>query len=180
MSVEIHFEPEPGSSSAMPQLAPPRPFIRAAIALVVATFVLAVAASRFGIGKSGDVYEQAVAQRSLRFTDAPDGGILVHDATSGALALTLPMGTNGFLRGALRSLASGRRRAHLSPAAPFVLTAWADGRVSLEDPLTGQRIAVTSFGPTQVRSFVALLDPAGKVFPPARPGDALVIGAHGR
>jgi putative photosynthetic complex assembly protein len=180
MSVEIHFEPEPGSKSAMPQLAPPRPFIRAALALVAATFALAIASSQFGIGRSTDDYVNAVAQRSLSFTDAPDGGILVHDAVDGSLALTLPKGTNGFLRGALRSLASSRRRGQLSSTAPFVLTAWEDGRVSLEDPLTKQRIAVTSFGPTQVRSFVALLDPAGKVFPPSTPAADLVIGSAPR
>jgi putative photosynthetic complex assembly protein len=180
MSVEIHFEPEPGSDSAMPQLAPPRPFIRAALALVAAAFALAIASSQFGVGKSADIYENAVASRSLSFTDASDGGILVHDAVDGSLALTLPKGTNGFLRGALRSLASTRRRAHMSSAAPFTLTAWGDGRVSIEDPLTGQRIAVTSFGPTQVKSFVALLDPAGKVFPPTTPEAALVIGATPR
>jgi len=37
--------------------------------------------------------------------------------------------------------------------------------LSLEDPLTGERIAISSFGPVQVKSFVALLDPAKQVFP---------------
>jgi putative photosynthetic complex assembly protein len=167
MSVEIHFEAEPGSSSAMPQLTPPKPLVRFAVAIVTVTFVLAIAASQFGIGKSADIYENAVAQRSLTFTDAADGGILVHDARDGSLALELPTGTNGFIRGSLRALASARRRGGHPSTAPFVLTAWADGRVSIEDPLTGERIAVSSFGPTQVKSFVALLDPAGKVFPVA-------------
>jgi putative photosynthetic complex assembly protein len=165
MSVEIHFEAEPGSSSAMPQIHPPKPLVLSAVVFVLLAFVLAIAASRFGIGKAPDIYENAVAQRALTFADAPDGGILVHDASDGTLALALPKGTNGFLRGALRSLASTRRRSGVSADAPFVLTAWQDGRVSIEDPSTGERIAVTSFGPTQVKSFVALLDPAGRVFP---------------
>lgn len=165
MSVEIHFEAEPGSNSAMPQIQPPRPLVWAAVVFVILTFILAIAATQFGIGKAPDVYGAAVAQRSLTFADAADGGILVHDASDGSLALTLPQGTNGFLRGALRSLASTRRRSGVSAEAPFVLTAWQDGRVSIEDPSTGERVAVTSFGPTQVKSFVALLDPAGTVFP---------------
>jgi putative photosynthetic complex assembly protein len=163
MSVEIHFEAEPGSTSAMPQITPPKAFLRAAVAVAVLTLALAVAASRFGIGKSADVYGTAVAQRALRFEDAPDGGIVVRDAVQGTVALTLPPGTNGFIRGALRALAGKRRQASLPAASPFLLTAWDDGRVTIEDPLTRMRIAVSSFGPTQVRSFVALLDPAGTV-----------------
>ena len=165
MSTEIHFEAEPGSDSAMPQLSPPKPILRVAVIIVLVTFTLAVLASQFGIGKSRDEYGAAVAQRSLSFDDAPDGGILVIDGTTGELALSLPSGTNGFLRGSLRALADRRRIAKLPHDAPFMLTAWEDGRVTLDDPLTKQRIAVSSFGPTQVKSFVALLDPAGKVFP---------------
>lgn len=163
MSVEIHFEAEPGSASAMPQITPPKAFLRAAVAMATLTLVVAFLSARLGIGRSADTYGTPVVQRALRFADARDGGIVVTDAASGRLATTLPSGTNGFVRGALRALAAGRRRAGGSAAAPFLLTAWDDGRVTLEDPVTGQRIAVSSFGPTQVASFVALLDPAGRV-----------------
>ena len=164
MTVQYHFEPEPGSTSAMPQISPPKPLVRAALAMALFAFALAIAASQFGIGKSADIYTDPVAQRSLIFHDAPDGGILIHDARDGSLALALPSGTNGFIRGSLRALARTRHQAGLSSMAPFVLTAWGDGRLSLEDPQTGERIAISSFGPTQVKSFVALLDPAKKVF----------------
>ncbi len=165
MSAEIHFEPEPGAKSAMQDLTPPKPMLRVAVVMVALTFTLAISASQFGIGKSADTYGAPVAQRALAFADAPDGGIIVRDGETGAVALTLPQGTNGFLRGALRGLADRRRTARLSHEAPFLLTAWDDGRITLEDPLTRQRVAVSSFGPTQVRSFVALLDRDGTVFP---------------
>lgn len=164
MSAEIHFEAEPGSKSAMPQLTPPKPMLRVAIAIIAVVFTMAILSSQFGIFKSPDVYENPVAQRALSFADAPDGGILVRDGSTGEVALTLPPGTNGFLRGALRAMADRRRVSQKSPDAPFLLTAWGDGRISIEDPETGQRIAVSSFGPTQVRSFVALLDKDGTVF----------------
>lgn len=160
---EIHFEPEPGSNSAMPQITPPKPALKVAVAMIVLTFTLAILATRFGVGKAADVYENPVAQRALSFADAEDGGILVKDGETGELALTLPSGTNGFLRGALRAMADRRRRAEKPYDAPFVLTAWQDGRVTIEDPLTGERVAVSSFGPTQVKSFVALLDREGTV-----------------
>ncbi len=165
MSTEIHFEAEPGARSAMPQITPPKPVLRMAVAIAGLTLTLAVLASQFGIGKSADRYGTPVAQRALRFADAPDGGILVYDGSSREVAMTLPQGTNGFLRGALRGLADRRRRGHLSSDAPFLLTAWDDGRVTIEDPLTQQRIAVSSFGPTQVKHFVALLDRTGTVLP---------------
>ena len=163
MSVEIHFEAEPGAASAMPQITPPKAFLRAAVAMAVLTLVVATLAAQFGIGKSVDTYGTPVAQRALHFTDAPDGGIRVTDAATGTLAVAMPSGTNGFIRGALRALAAGRRRAGYSPTAPFLLTAWDDGRLTIEDPTTGERIAVSSFGPTQVQSFLALLDTAGRV-----------------
>lgn len=165
---EIHFEPEPGATSAMHQITPPKPVLRVAVVLVALVFTLAVLATRFGIGKAADVYRDPVAQRALSFADAPDGGIIVRDGATGAVALTLPQGTNGFLRGALRSLADRRRTAGKPYDAPFLLTAWGDGRVTLEDTSTGQRVAVSSFGPTQVRSFVNLLDREGRLLDDAR------------
>lgn len=161
---EIHFEAEPGSKSAMPQITPPKPMLRVAMVLVAFVFTMAFLAGRFGLFKSPDIYENAVASRALSFADAPDGGILVKDGSTGELALTLPPGTNGFLRGALRAMADRRRVADKSHDAPFLLTAWGDGRITIEDPETGQRVAVSSFGPTQVRSFVALLDKEGTLF----------------
>ncbi len=164
MSPEIHFEAEPGSKSAMPQLSPPKPMLRVAVTMVAIVFTMAILATQFGIFKSADVYENPVAQRPLSFDDTPDGGILVTDGQTGEVALTLPPGTNGFLRGALRAMADRRRIANKSQDAPFLLTAWGDGRITIEDPETGERVAVSSFGPTQVRSFVALLDKDGTLF----------------
>lgn len=172
MSTHIHFEAEPGATSAMPQITPPKPLLRVVVTLTAVVFTVAVLASQFGIGKSADTYGTAVAQRSLSFADAADGGIVVNDFETGALALTLPPGTNGFLRGALRSLADRRRVGALPQDAPFLLTAWDDGRVTIEDPLTRQRIAVSSFGPTQVRSFVALLDREGGILSATFPAPA--------
>ncbi|MEY3700711.1 MAG: hypothetical protein RI891_3, partial [Gemmatimonadota bacterium] len=116
MSVQYHFEPEPGAASAMPQISPPKPLVRAALVVVALTFALAIAASQFGIGKSADIYVDPVAQRSLTFHDAPDGGIIINDARDGSLALALPSGTNGFIRGSLRALAQTRRQGGHSPA----------------------------------------------------------------
>ena len=66
-------------------------------------------------------------------------------------------GEQGFIRGILRSMARQRRGEGLSAAQPFHLVAWADGRITLDDPATGERIELEAFGPTNAAVFATLL-----------------------
>ena len=66
-------------------------------------------------------------------------------------------GEGGFLRGALRVMARERRMRGLGGEAPFELVGRADGRLTLLDPATGQRIDLEAFGPTNAGAFAALL-----------------------
>ncbi len=50
MSVEIHFEAEPGAASAMPQITPPKAFLRAAVARGARSLRVAPLAAGFGSG----------------------------------------------------------------------------------------------------------------------------------
>jgi putative photosynthetic complex assembly protein len=101
----------------------------------------------------------AAQERPLRFTDRPDGGIAVVDATTGALVADIH-GEQGFLRGALRALARERKARGLGSEQPFQLIARTDGRLTLADPATGQRIDLESFGPANAGAFAALLGPS--------------------
>jgi putative photosynthetic complex assembly protein len=157
VSAEIQFEREPGQTSDIPNMSPPKSFLVLAILLIACTFWAAVAATRFGEGKFDVPDGQIVASRSLSFNDAPDGGILVYDYNAGTLASKIEPNTNQFMRGAIRGLARSRRAMQIKATAPFVLTQWDDGRLTLDDPSTGERVAVSSFGPTQIESFRALL-----------------------
>jgi putative photosynthetic complex assembly protein len=94
--------------------------------------------------------------RALRFEDRPDGSIAVIDGASGA-AVTQVRGEQGFVRGALRALARERRARGLGAEQPFELIAHPDGRLTLADPATGQRIDLESFGPTNAGAFAQLL-----------------------
>lgn len=94
-------------------------------------------------------------QRSLRFADTPQGDIAVTDAVTGQTVATFE-GQQGFLRGSLRALARSRQRAGQGPAQPFVLTGHTDGRLVLLDPVTGDRINLESFGPTNAAVFARL------------------------
>lgn len=98
----------------------------------------------------------AVATRSLRFEDRPDGSVAVLDATSGRQIHAI-QGEAGFLRGALRAMARERRKQGLGSAPAFELIARADGRLTLVDPATGERVDLESFGPTNAGAFAQLL-----------------------
>ena len=101
----------------------------------------------------------AVQTRALHFEDRADGSIAVLDAGSRADVARIA-GEGGFVRGALRALARERKLRGLDAAAPFLLIARADGRLTLEDPATGQRIDLESFGPQHAGEFARLLAPA--------------------
>jgi putative photosynthetic complex assembly protein len=97
------------------------------------------------------------AVRALRFEDGADGSVVVIDAASGQPAARLT-GEQGFLRGTLRAMARERKRAGLGSEPAFELIFRADGRLTLSDPATGQRIDLESFGPTNAGVFARLRD----------------------
>lgn len=94
-------------------------------------------------------------QRSLRFEDRPNGDIAVLDAGTQREVARF-QGEQGFLRGSLRALARERQRSGMGPQAPFELSGHVDGRITLRDTVTGQRIALESFGPTNSAVFAQL------------------------
>jgi putative photosynthetic complex assembly protein len=99
----------------------------------------------------------ALVARDLRFIDRGDGGVTVYDARSEQPIQIVPPGTNGFLRATLRGLARDRKRAGAGDEEPFRLTALADGRLTLEDPVTGHRVDLEAFGVTNAGVFANLL-----------------------
>jgi len=131
--------------------------------LVVAS-LLAVSAVRFtGIGATHVADAPALEVREFRFEDRPDGSIVVLDASGKQLIDTVAPGTNGFLRGTMRGLARERMRQGVSPQLPFRMIGRADGKLTLEDPGTGRRVDLGSFGPTNAAVFAQIMvshDPA--------------------
>jgi len=53
----------------------------------------------------------------------------------------------------LRALSRERHARGIGSAPPFNLVARADGRITLMDPATGQRVDLESFGPTNTAEF---------------------------
>ncbi len=125
--------------------------------LVIAS-VLTVATVQFtGVGAVRVADAPTVAVREFRFEDRPDGSIVVLDASGKTLIDTVAPGTNGFLRGTMRGLARERKRQGVSPELPFRMLGRADGKLTLEDPGTGRRVDLGSFGPTNAAVFAQIM-----------------------
>lgn len=126
-----------------------------AITVVVASLMLATV-SRI-VGLPPDIETAPVmAQMDLRFADRADGSVLVTTADGREISVAGP-GTNGFLRGTMRGLARGRMLVNAGAEVPFHLTSYANGRLTLDDPVTGRRIDLEAFGPTNSGVFAEFL-----------------------
>ena len=136
-----------------------------AAALLIGATLLAVGGVRLsGVDMSSRSAAPVVAERELRFEDQPDGSVRVLDARrpDAAPVGMIDPGSGGFLRGALRALVRTRRMAGLGAETPFRLVAHADGRLTLEDPATRERVDLESFGPTNAAAFARLLPLAAR------------------
>ncbi|MFY8103696.1 MAG: photosynthetic complex assembly protein PuhC [Ramlibacter sp.] len=117
----------------------------------------AVGWQRIAAPPVADVATDVAWQRALHFEDRPNGDVAVLDARDRREVARFS-GEQGFLRGALRTLARERLRRGLGPTEPFVLTGHDNGRMTLSDPSTGTRIPIESFGPSNVAVFAPLRD----------------------
>jgi len=140
---------------------PPLRFPRAplfALGALVLSSVLTVAAVRLtGVGVVHVPDAPTVAVREFRFEDRPDGSIVVFDGSGKQLIDTVAPGSNGFLRGTMRGLARERMRQGVSRDLPFRMVGHSDGRLTLEDPGTGRRVDLGSFGPTNAAVFAQIM-----------------------
>ncbi|UEM22862.1 hypothetical protein JL100_009000 [Skermanella mucosa] len=139
----------------------PRGALIGAAALLAFTVSAATVARVSGLGTVQMPEAASVESRQLRFEDRTDGSIAITDARTGRIAGVVEPGTNGFVRGALRGLARERKRQGVGIEPPFVLTRWADGRLSLDDPATGRVINLEAFGPTNAEAFANMLNAGG-------------------
>ena len=93
----------------------------------------------------------------LRFVDEADGSVSVRESHSNRLIESVKPGVGGFVRGVMRGLAHDRQRRGIGAEAPFRLSEWKGGRLSLEDTATGRVIDLEAFGSTNRDAFLQLL-----------------------
>jgi len=101
--------------------------------------------------------------RDLTFADRGDGAVVVRDIATGETVKVLIDGVpgNGFVRGVMRGMARERRTRGVGMAAPFNLTLWKNGSLSLTDKATGRSIELGSFGPDNRAAFAVFLPGGG-------------------
>jgi putative photosynthetic complex assembly protein len=136
----------------------PRGPLIGAAALVGLAMASATLARMSGIGATHLPPAAPVVSRDLRFEDRPDGAVTIYAARTATVVDVLPPRSNGFVRGVLRGLARARKREHLGADVPVRLTRWSDGRLSVEDPSTGEAITLEAFGMTNAEAFARLLN----------------------
>ncbi len=102
-----------------------------------------------------------VAVRDLQFADGADGSVIVTDARDGSTVAVFT-GENGFLRSTMRGMARTRKSDGIGPQDPFRLSAWSDGRLTLDDPATARHIELQAFGSTNTVVFAQLLTAHGE------------------
>lgn len=129
-------------------------------ALALAALAITGFARGTGIGVTGVPESPTVAAVDLVFADRDDGSATV-STPSGELLATLPVSTEGFIRGATRALVRDRKRLAIGPETPFRLERRANGRLSLSDPATGVRIELDAFGPSNSGAFARFLPTSG-------------------
>jgi len=145
---------------ALPPAAVPQPcssrFPLIAVALLLICTFATIGLARMEGPTQETTAEPARKIRQLRFIDQPDGAVAAIDASNGELVQRFE-GEQGFLRGTLRAMARQRKVNGVGSDQPFELILHVDGRLTLHDPATGTKIALESFGATNVGVFARLL-----------------------
>ena len=93
----------------------------------------------------------------LTFADMSDGSVSIRNHATGAVITTLPPGSDGFVRGAMRGLAHDRKVRGIGPDAAFQLAEWPDRHLELFDPTDGRHIDLDAFGDINKQAFSRLL-----------------------
>ena len=101
----------------------------------------------------------AVQSRDLVFIDTAGGDVAVRDAVTGEVTTAVKAGSEtGFIRGVMRGMARDRQQRDIPNDAPFRLTRWSNGDLTLGDPATGRApIELGAFGATNRKAFEVLL-----------------------
>jgi putative photosynthetic complex assembly protein len=133
------------------------------IALFIASLLMAIIlliANYVQSGKQEPQVDAAViTKKTLHFRDLPNGAVGVISADNGQMIAQVE-GQAGFVRGILRALARDRRIRQISSDDAFELVSRSDGRLTLIDLATNNRIDLESFGKDNAAEFAAFLTSA--------------------
>lgn len=122
------------------------------------SMILVAGASITGSGKAPLRQSEPVASRSLAFVEREDRAIVVRDPQKNAVVAVVKPGRDGFVPVVVKAFSVKRKQQGIAPETPFQLIQWADGRLSIEDPLTNQAIRLDGFSSLNKKSFAKLMN----------------------
>lgn len=133
----------------------PRPVLIGAAILISFTIAMAAFVRLTGIGKSENEFAAVAAERELRFREIDQSTIEV--VAEGRRIAVLDAVDDGFIFGVLRGLGHHRKVNVADLTHPYVVSLRADGRLLLEDPITGDQLDLRAYGADNAAAFRALL-----------------------
>jgi putative photosynthetic complex assembly protein len=134
-----------------------RLMIKLIAGLAALSLALAVLAQATGLGAMKTNHGAAIATFDVTLKETADGGIALAALKDGAVIAGFDKGHGGFLRGALRAFSMHRKQQDIAPDAPFTVTRWESGRITLTDSATHETIPVDAFGPSVTKMFAPLV-----------------------
>ena len=134
----------------------PKRVAQAGLTLVGLSMLFAFVARTTDVGASRVPPSPVVERVDLRFLDNPAGGVRV-ETNEGRIVANYVAGEGGFLRGVMRGFARDRRAHEGGSQESFSLARHADGRLTIEDPVSGRVVELESFGPSNAGLFSNLL-----------------------
>lgn len=135
----------------------PKTILYGAGTLMLASLALAFFARATDMGTFHVPEAGALQTLRVYFEDLGPEGLDVIDANTNRTFTRVAPGEDGFIRGVVRSLSRIRRLEGLGQETPFELVRWADDRLSLSDPATGQQVQLVGFGQDNLTAFARLL-----------------------
>ncbi len=134
----------------------PVPLVRGMFGLVLVSLALTTYAVATGRPHEGQPVDAAiVTERSIILKGGGAQSVTVLDA-EGNLILDMPHG--GFITVVQNALETQRKRNGIDPLLPVRVVEYANGRVSVQDPVNGWGVETQGFGSDNEAAFRRLLD----------------------
>lgn len=147
------------SAAPADDFTPPRGFLIGAGFLATVALAAAFVGGAANVGTFRMEESPTVESRLLTIIDVGVGRAQVTDAETGRLLrVTNPGVEDGFVWGAVNGLSYGRKQMGAPIDAPYELARREDGRLTLTDLMTGQKVFLDSFGYGNAAAFARLLE----------------------
>jgi putative photosynthetic complex assembly protein len=134
-----------------------RLMIRIIASVACLGLMFAIVGTLTGIGADRVVNGAIVSTYPVTMMIEGDDAVALKSVETGAVIVGFDKGHGGFLRNAIRAFGLKRNQMNIEPQAPYVVTRWESGRITLNDPSTGHQVPVDAFGPMVTKMFAPLV-----------------------